>query len=94
MWDELREQWEEAHSRLVHCYDAQYAVERGTRDVYLCPDCHVELDYVRDTEKDFDYNLTCPKCKKIFKDVYSYNEDSGKPEPMKATINTYYDAEC
>ena len=90
LWEELKEQWEENHSKLVRCSDAKYAVERKTRKVHLCPDCMVELHC--EPKKDdngvcYRYLPTCPKCGKTYSTEYSNADDM--PKAVVAEIDTW-----
>lgn len=94
LWNDLKEQWEEAHARIVRCSDAKWAVEQRTRKVDVCPDCLVELVWER--KKDFHYSLVCPKCEKEYvnENSPSYEENNDKPKSMVITINTFTDGDC
>ena len=94
LWEELKEQWEEAEYKIIKCRDAKDAVERKTRKVVMCDVCHRELhsDWNNETYKS---ELRCPVCGKLFNpDYYCNYPDGTKPEtelpdPVIAEIDTF-----
>lgn len=94
LWEELKEQWEDAVYKIVKCTDAKYAVERKTRTVALCDSCHRELKSEWNKES-YHSELRCPTCGKLFNpDYYCTYPGETKPEttlpdPIVAEINTF-----
>ena len=90
LWSELKEEWENTVCKLSRCYDVKTAMERKTREIFVCPDCLREIDYENHRGEDGYYSeeLTCPKCGKIFM-TEDDSETSDKAKPMKIEINTW-----
>lgn len=94
LWEELKEQWEDAMYKIIKCSDARDAVERKTRKVALCDVCHRELKPEWNKET-YHSELRCPVCGKLFNpDYYCTYPDGTKsdtelPDPVIAEIDTF-----
>ena len=94
VWEDLKEQWDEAAYKLIKCQDAKDAVERKTRKVAMCDVCHRELHSEWNKET-YHSELRCPKCGKLFNsDYWCTYPDGTKPEtelpdPVIAEIDTF-----
>lgn len=99
LWGELKEQWEDAWCHVIRCGDAEYATKNPYKEVDICPDCHCEIEWMKeevprtgDSEWDRYRDVyKCPKCGKKYNyrdDGYCEDEEN-LPEPMKVTIKTW-----
>lgn len=98
LWEELKEQWEDAFSHVIRCGDAEEATHNPYKTVDVCPDCHCEIEWIKVEVEDTDNPYVhyedvykCPKCgKKYNYRDDGYCEDEEKlPQPMKVTVRTW-----
>lgn len=101
-WKDLKEQWENANATILRCNEAKDAIARDHREVEICPDCLIELQFEnREIEKTaecysrFEQVLACPKCRKVYAtngEIYAAEQgvaELTKPKPMIVTIKTW-----
>ena len=98
LWEELKEQWEDAWSHIIRCGDADEAVKHSYKEVDVCPDCHCEIEWTKEEIKKEDSEwprveevYKCPKCGKKYHycdDGYCEGEEK-LAEPMVVTIKTW-----
>ena len=98
LWRELREQWEDAWCHIIRCGDAEEAVNHPYKEIDVCPDCHCEIEWLKEEVPDEEYGYIrykdiykCPKCGKKYnyrKDGYCEDEEK-LPDPMTVTVKTW-----
>lgn len=96
LWEELKEQWQDSFARVCRYSDASYAVKNPYKEVDICPDCHCEIEWIREEVKHDKYTsykevYKCPKCGKKYnhRDDGYCEDGENLPQPMKVTVRTW-----